>query len=70
MAEVVRCDICGRIEQPHQTKFVKLETTRTLELFNVTPENRLCASPVIKKDICSHCHTKLMKFLRGDINAI
>ena len=70
MAEVVRCDICGCVEQPQQTSFVKLETTRTLEVFNVSYDNHVITYPRIKKDICSSCHTKLMKFLRGDVNAI
>lgn len=70
MAEVVRCDVCGCVEQPHQTKYVKLGATRTLEVFNVTFENRVCDRPIVKKDICSQCYAKLMRFLGGDTSAI
>ncbi len=65
MANCVRCDICGKVETPKQTKYVKLEYTRTLRVFNVDANNCFDDRPVIKKDVCSECYTKLKDFLGG-----
>lgn len=69
MANVVQCDICGKVQPPEDTKFVHLESTKSLKVYDVTVNNRLSIS-FDEKDICSSCYEKLKQFFGGEADVV
>lgn len=69
MANVIQCDVCGVTLPVQDSKYIKVAHSRTVELFNVTVENKVVYPPV-KKDLCESCHEKIEKFLGGEADVI